>query len=134
MFSLSFIFTLLLIALDQQLSQNGKSCKIKYLKHWLFLPHSATCFILNYPDVCCPSISLILKYCKLSLLTSISISSDLLLQELTLLLVSFRFTVFIKRYLVKLELNLWAFKLLASFILLIDDLLFQMKQGFVNRS
>ena len=57
---------------------------IKYLKCWLCLSHSATHVILNYPGVCCPSISLILKQCKLSLLANISISSDPLIQELAL--------------------------------------------------
>ena len=57
---------------------------LKYLKHWLCLPHSATRVILNYPSVCCPSVSLISRQCKLSLLATISISSEPLIQELAL--------------------------------------------------
>ena len=61
-----------------------KVLQLKYLKHWLCLPHSATCVILNYPGVCCPSVSLISRQCKLSLLANISISSEPLIQELAL--------------------------------------------------
>jgi len=56
----------------------------KYLKRWLCLPRSATRVILNYPGVCCPSVSSISKQCKLSLLANISQSSDPLIQELAL--------------------------------------------------
>ena len=56
----------------------------RHLKCQLCLPCSATCVILNYPGVCCPSVSLILRQCKLSSLTNILISLDPLIQELAL--------------------------------------------------
>ena len=57
---------------------------VKYLKQWLRLPRSATRVILYYPGVCSPSISLVAKHCKLSLLANITQSSDPMLRELAL--------------------------------------------------
>jgi len=56
----------------------------RYLKKWLILPRSATCAVLYYPGVCCPSISQVSRQAKLSLLSCISASSDYQLQELGL--------------------------------------------------
>ena len=52
------------------------------LKKWLQLPRSSTRVILYYPGVCCPSISTISREAKLNLLSCVSASSDLQLQEL----------------------------------------------------
>ena len=49
---------------------------------WLQLPRSSTRVILYYPGVCCSSISTISREAKLNLLSCVSASSDLQLQEL----------------------------------------------------
>jgi len=54
------------------------------IRYLLALPRSATCAILYYPGVCCPSVSQISRHAKLSLLSCISASSDYQLQELRL--------------------------------------------------
>jgi len=61
-----------------------ESTATRYLKKWLNLPRSATRAILYYPGVGCPSITHISREAKLSLLSCVSSSSDLRLQELGL--------------------------------------------------
>ena len=56
----------------------------RYLKRWLGLPKSATCAVLYYPGMCCPSISQVSRQAWLSLLSCIDASSDYQLQELGL--------------------------------------------------
>jgi len=51
---------------------------------WLGLPRCATWAILYYPGVCCPSISVVSREAKLSLLSCISASGDPQLQQLGL--------------------------------------------------
>ena len=77
-FSLSFVFTLLLIAYWTINYYKMENLAFKYRKYQLCLPCSVSRVI---PGVCWPSISLILKQCKLA---DILISSDLLIQELAL--------------------------------------------------
>ena len=60
------------------------SIATRFLKKWLNLPRSATCVVLYYPGVCCPSISLVSREAKLSLLACVSASADQRLQELGL--------------------------------------------------
>jgi len=56
----------------------------RYLKKWLSLPRSVICAILYYPGMCCPSITQVSRQAKLSLLSCISTTSDIQLQELGL--------------------------------------------------
>jgi len=55
-----------------------------YLKKWLGLPRCATLAILYYPIVCCPSVSVVSRDAKLSVLSCISVSEDSQLQQLGL--------------------------------------------------
>ena len=48
----------------------------RYLKKWLGLPRCATRALLYYPGVCCPSVSVVSREAKLSLLSCISTSGD----------------------------------------------------------
>ena len=59
-----------------------ESMATRYLKKWLQLPRSSTRVMHYYPGVCCPSISTISREAKLNLLSCVSASSDLQLQEL----------------------------------------------------
>jgi len=58
-----------------------QSIATRFLKKWLKLPCSASRVILYYPGLCCRSVS---HVSKLSLLSCISATSDLRIQELGL--------------------------------------------------
>ena len=64
--------------------KNMENVATHHLKKWLSLPRSATRAILYYPGMCCPSISQVSRQAKLSLLSCISATSDVQLQELGL--------------------------------------------------
>jgi len=85
----NYIVSLLCFNLSVDAVTKGAITKIEnmitcYLKKWLSLPRSATCALLYYPGVCCPSIFQVSRQAKLSLLSCISASSDHQLQELGL--------------------------------------------------
>ena len=75
-------FHLCVDAVSHSAISKMESMAARYLKKWLQLPRSSTRVILYYPGVCCPSISTLSREAKLNLLSCVSASLDLQLQEL----------------------------------------------------
>ena len=77
-------FRLCVDAITNHTIKKLESTVTRYLKKWLQLPRNATRVILYYPGICCPSVSLVSREAKLSLLSCVSTSADSRLQELGL--------------------------------------------------